>query len=142
MVSCHNKLYSNHSYPVLFQNKRSKVNLHCYQNQCEDKTDLSMVHRFTIANNFIIFFTCKSFLACNNVDGLSNILTNHTKNMFRYCRINRYALNVRCILGILYSLVDVLCVFVPLIPSLDRHHSISEYELESYVVFLFPCNQW
>lgn len=111
MVSRHNKLYSNHSYPVVLQNKRSKVDLHCYQNQCEDKTDLSMVHRIIIADNFIIFFTCKSFLACINVDGLSNILTNHIKNVFRYCRINRYALNIRCILGILYSLVYVLCVF-------------------------------
>mgnify|MGYP001801010685 CR=1 FL=1 len=129
MVCRHNKLYSNHSYPVVFQNKRSKVNLHCYQNQCVDETDLSMVHRFIIADNFIIFFTCKSFPACINVDGLSNILTNHTKNIFRYCRINRYSLNIRCILGIR---LFTFCA------CLNRHHSISEYELESYVVFLLP----
>ena len=54
MTSRHNEPYSNHTYPVVvFQNKRSKVNLHCYQNQREDKTNLILVHRFELTDNFI-----------------------------------------------------------------------------------------
>ena len=54
MTSRHNKPYSNHTYTVVvFQNKRSKVNLHCYQNQREDKTNLILVHRFELTDNFI-----------------------------------------------------------------------------------------
>ena len=69
-----------------------------------------------------------SFLACISVDGLSNFLTNHAKDMFRFCRINIHV----CELNIIHVCVCALD------SNLNEQHSNSEFDLESNVVFLLP----